>query len=40
MKAEACSCCVILNILCNKVVLDYKCIYFYKLMRTQRWCFT
>jgi len=28
-KAETCSCYVLLNILCNKVVLDYKFIYFY-----------
>jgi hypothetical protein len=30
MKAETCSCYVLLNnyILCNKVVLDYKFIYF------------
>jgi len=31
MKAETCSCYVILikYILCNKVVLDYRIIYFY-----------
>jgi hypothetical protein len=29
MKAEACRCYVHLNILCNKVVLDYKFIYSY-----------
>jgi hypothetical protein len=32
MKAETCSCCVLLNILFNKVVLEYKFIHFYYFM--------